>query len=79
MLFSTLVLVSIDSEHDSLKERINLGHRDQPAEMCNVPRLRLEQKQKVSVFLSFVVVRKDTLLHFKSIFEMAGNFVLLQR
>lgn len=79
MLFSTFVLVSVDSEHDSLEQRINLRHRDEPAEMCNVSRLRLEQKQKVSVFLGFVVVRENTLLHFKSIFEMAGNFVLLQR
>jgi hypothetical protein len=44
MLFTALILVSINCEHDRLEERINLGHGDQTAEVGNVSRLGLEQE-----------------------------------
>ena len=39
MLLATFVLVSVDCEHDGLQERVDLGHGDQPAKVCNVSRL----------------------------------------
>jgi hypothetical protein len=30
MLFATLVLVSVDGEHDGLEQSVNFLHRDQP-------------------------------------------------
>jgi hypothetical protein len=30
VLFSALVLVSVDGEHDCLEELVDLGHRDEP-------------------------------------------------
>jgi hypothetical protein len=41
MLLTTLVLVSIDSEHDGLKQRVNLSHGDQAAEMRDMSRFGL--------------------------------------
>lgn len=77
MLFSTFVLVSVDREHDRLEKRIDFGHGHQSAQVCDVTGLRLEEKQQVSVLLSLLIIRKETLLQFGRIIEVAGNFVLL--
>lgn len=45
--------------------------------MGDVSRLRLEQEQQVAIFLRFVIVGKEALLHISSSFEMARNFILL--
>lgn len=47
--------------------------------MCNVSRLRLQKKQQVAVFLRLIIIGEDTFLDFSSIFEMTGDFVLLQK
>jgi hypothetical protein len=38
MFLTALVLVPVDCEHDSLEQRIDLGHGHQAAEMGNVSR-----------------------------------------
>ena len=58
VLFSTIVLISVDGEHDRLQELIDFGHGDEAAEMRNMPGLGLEQKQKVAVLLRPLVVGK---------------------
>lgn len=78
MLFSGFVLVSVNGEHDGLEQRVNLGHGDETAKMGNVTRLGLKEEQEVSIFLGFVVIGKEALLHVGGIFEMAGDFILLQ-
>lgn len=77
MLLATLVLVSVDGEHDGLEQRIDFGHGDQSAEMCNVSRLGLQEEQQVAVLLCLVVVGKETFLQLHAIFEVARDFVLL--
>ena len=78
MFFTALILISVDGEHDCLEQRVNLGHRDQSAKVSDVPGLRLQKKEKISVFLRLIVVRETTLLHLKGILKMAGNFILLR-
>lgn len=77
MFFTTLVLVTVDCEHDGLKECINLSHGHKSAEMGNVARLRLEEEEQVAVFLCLIVIGKETFLKFHAFLEMTGNFVLL--
>jgi hypothetical protein len=77
VFFTTFVLISVDGKHDCLEQGVNLGHGNQSAKMSNMSRLRLQKKEKVSVFLRLIVVWETTLLHFKSIFKMAGDFILL--
>jgi hypothetical protein len=79
VLLAALVLVSVDGEHDGLQQRVNLGHGDEPAEMRNVARLRLQQKQQIAVLLCLVVVGEETFLQFHALFEVARDFVLLRR
>lgn len=62
MLFTAFVLITIDREHDCLKERINLGHRNESAEMRDVLRFGLQQEQEIAVFLCLLVVGKHPLL-----------------
>ena len=77
VFLTTLVLVSIDGKHDCLEKRVDLSHRDKSAQVGNVSRLRLEEEQEVSVFLSPVIIRKHAFLEVGSILEVARNFVLL--
>lgn len=58
MLFTALILISVDCEHDGLKQRVNLSHSDQAAEMCNVPWFGLEQEEKIPIFLCLLVIGK---------------------
>lgn len=60
MLLAALVLVSIDGEHHSLQQLVDLGHCDQSAKMRNVSRLALQQEQEVAVLLCLFIVRKRT-------------------
>ena len=77
MFFSTFVLITIYCEHDGLKQRVDFGHRDQPTEVCNMSRLRLEEKKQITVLLRFFVVGKETFLQVCSVFEMIRDLVLL--
>lgn len=77
MLFAAFVLIAVDGEHDGLQKRVDFSHGDKSAEMGNVPRLRLEQEQKIAVFLCLFIVGEEAFLQFGSLVEMTGNFVLL--
>lgn len=46
--------------------------------MCYVSRLRLEQKEQISVFLRLLVVGKEAFLEFGRFVEVVRNFILLQ-
>lgn len=78
VLFATLILIPVNREHDCLQQRIYLRHRDKATQMGDMPGLGLEQEKQVSVFLGFVVIGEDTLLHFGGVFEMTRNFILLR-
>jgi hypothetical protein len=41
MLFSALILIPVNCEHDGLQELVDLGHGDQATQMSNVPWLTL--------------------------------------
>ena len=77
MFFTTLVLVSVDGEHDRLKQRINLGHGDETAEMRDMSGLGLEQEKQIPVLLCLLVVWKEPFLQFGGVVEVVRNFVLL--
>lgn len=78
MLFATLVLVSVNSEHDGLEEGIDLGHGDQAAQVGNVTRFGLQEEQKVAVFLGSFIIREESLLWVGGVIEVARDFVLLE-
>lgn len=78
VLFTALVLVSVDCEHDCLEEGVDLGHGDEAAEVGNVSGLGLEEEEEVPVFLRLVVVGKEALLQVEAFFEVAGDFILLR-
>lgn len=77
MLFSTLILVSVDCEHDRLQQGVDLSHGDESTKMGNMPWLGLEQEQEVAIFLSLLVIGEEAFLQITSILKMAGDFVLL--
>jgi hypothetical protein len=41
-------------------------------------RLRLEKEEQVAIFLSFLIVGKETLLGINGFVEVTSNFVLLE-
>lgn len=45
--------------------------------MGDMPRLGLEEEEKITVLLSFVVIGKEPLLGIQDFVEVARNFVLL--
>ena len=67
MLFAAVILVSVDGEHDGLEQSINLRHRHETAQMRNVSRLRLQQKEQIAISLSLLVVWK------RSLRKLCGN------
>ena len=77
MLFSAFVLVAIDGEHDRLQQRIDFGHANEPAQVCDVFRLGLEEEKQVAVLLHFLIVREGAFLYFGRVFEMASHLVTL--
>jgi hypothetical protein len=79
VLLATLVLVSVDGEHDGLKKGIDFGHGDQSAEVSDVAGFGLQEEEKVAVLLSSLVVREEPFLGVCGVIEVAGDFVLLQR
>lgn len=79
MLFATLVLVSVNGEHDGLEEGIDLGHGDQTAQVGNVTRFGLQEEQKVAVFLGSFIIREESLLWIGGVIEVARDFVLLEK
>jgi hypothetical protein len=62
MLFTALILVSVDCEHDGLEQGVNLSHGDQAAEVRNVPWFGLEQEEKIPIFLCLFIIWKGTFL-----------------
>ena len=78
VFFATLVLVSVDCEHDSLQQGINLSHGDESAKMGNVTWFGLEEEQQVAVFLRLLVVGKEAFLEFEAVCKVVGDFILLQ-
>lgn len=77
MFLATLVLVSIDSEHDGLEQGIDFRHRHKSTQVRNVAGFRLEKEEKVSIFLCFVIVGKEAFLGVDSVVQAVCNFVLL--
>lgn len=77
VLFTALILVAINCEHDCLQQRVDLSHGYQSAEVGNVSWFRLEEKQQVAISLCLLIVGERSLLQFESIFKVAGDFVLL--
>ena len=78
MLLAALVLIAVDGEHDGLEQRVDLRHADEPAEMCNVSWLRLQQEKEISITLGPVVVGEDALLDVGRIVQVARHLVLLR-
>lgn len=68
MLFSALVLISIDCEHDGLEEGVDLGHGHKSAQVRNMPRFGLKEEHEITVSLRLVVVREDTFLNVCRVF-----------
>lgn len=54
MLFSRLVLVSVEGEHDGLQEGIDLAERDEPAKGRDMSRFGLQQEEQVRVLLEWI-------------------------
>ena len=77
MLFATFVLVSVNSKHDCLEQSVDFGHRNKATQVSDVPRLGLEQKEQISIFLRLVVVREEALLQLGGFVEVACDLVLL--
>lgn len=77
MLFSALILIAVDCEHDCLEQRVALRHTHEAAKVCNVSRLGLEEEEQVAVFLHLLVVREEALLDFVCAFEVASHFFAL--
>lgn len=79
MLFATLVLVSVNGEHNRLEEGVDLGHGDESTQMGDVSGLRLQEKQEIAVLLCLIIVRENAvLLGLGGILETARDFVLLR-
>lgn len=76
MFLSALVLVSIEGEHDGLKEGINFGERDEATEGGDVSRFGLEEEKEVGVLLqlAFIGVLSFCRVDF---LEMSFDFALL--
>ena len=77
MLFTAFVLISVNGEHDSLKQGVDLRHRDKPAKVSDVTRLGLQEEEEVPVFLCLLVIGKEALLKLCGVVEVAGDLVLL--
>ena len=77
MLFSTLVLISVNCEHDGLEQRVDFGHGDESAEVGDVSRLRLEKEEQVAVLLCLFIVGEKSFLEFEAVGEVVCDFVLL--
>ena len=77
MFLPTFVLIPVDGKHDRLQQGINLGHRDQAAEVSNMPGLGLQEEQEVAISLRLLVVGKEALLEVRGVFEVGCHFVLL--
>lgn len=62
MLFTALILISVNGEHDGLEQGVNLGHCDETAEMGDVSGLGLKKEEEIPIFLCLLVVREEPLL-----------------
>lgn len=77
MLFSALILIAVDGEHDCLEQRVAFDHVHEAAEMRNVSRLGLEEEEQVAVFLHLLVVGEEALLDFVGALKVASHFFAL--
>ena len=71
MLFSTLVLVSIQCEHDGLKKGIDFGQADEATEGGDVSGFGLEEEEEVGILLQLSVVR---IMALSGIYILQGSF-----
>lgn len=77
VLLTTLVLISVDCEHDGLEKRVDLGHGHESTQVRDMPRLRLQEEHEVAISLRLVVIGEDTFLNVCRVFEVASYFILL--
>lgn len=59
MLFTIIILIPVQCEHDCLQQRVNLTQCHQPREMGHKPWLRLQEEKEVAVELFSTVVGKE--------------------
>jgi hypothetical protein len=76
MFFSAFVLVTIQSEHDGLKESVDFSEANKAAKGGNMARFGLEEEKKIGVLLKSAFIRELAFgrIHF---LEMLLNFTLL--
>jgi hypothetical protein len=77
VLFSALVLVSVDGKHDGLQKLVDFGHGDQATQMCNVSRLTLQEKEQIAVFLRLFIIGKSALGQVGRVVQVAGDLFFL--
>lgn len=56
MFFTRFVLVSVEGEHDSLEEGVNLGEGDEATEGGDMAWLCLEEEEEISVRLQLAII-----------------------
>jgi hypothetical protein len=78
MLFSALVLITVQGKHDGLKQSIDLRQADQSTQRRNMSWFTLQQEEQVSVLLHFSVVRIITVVIVILFFQMRNHLVLLE-
>lgn len=62
MLLTTLVLISVDCEHDCLKEGIDFGHCDEATKMGDMAGFGLQQEEEIAIFLCLFVIWEEAFL-----------------
>ena len=78
MLFTALVLVSVNGEHDSLQQLIDFSHCDETAQMRNMSRFALQQKKQIAVFLRLFIIREGPFRKVGGVVQVASDFFSLQ-
>lgn len=78
MLFTTLVLVTVQREHDGLQQCVNLWKADKSAQRCNMSGLALEYEKEVAVQLHSTIIGKRIAVFDAMFFQMRSHFILLQ-
>ncbi|GAM20683.1 hypothetical protein SAMD00019534_038580 [Acytostelium subglobosum LB1] len=56
MLLILLVLVTVQREHDGLKQIVDLAHLDQLGQRCDVARVVLQQMEQLTIVLTLRLV-----------------------
>jgi hypothetical protein len=76
VLFSALVLVTVEREHDCLEKCVYFGQTDETAKGGDVAGFGLEEKEEVGVLLQLAVVGIVALCRV-DLFERSFDFALL--